>query len=81
MSRTHFVPFRLTALVAGCGAALVLLTVSAQRGAAEKAPAEEDCLNRRDSVCRMVETCTPKGFEANGTCQWNYTVSRSYWKN
>lgn len=67
------------ALAIGCAGALLLLTLVSRSGSAEKQPAE-DCLNAKDSVCRMVESCTPKGFEANGTCAWTYTVSRSYWK-
>jgi hypothetical protein len=68
-----------TALAVGCAGALLLLTLVSRSGAAEKQPAD-DCLNHKDAVCRMVESCTPKGFETNGTCAWTYTVSRSYWK-
>jgi hypothetical protein len=79
MSLTHAVPNRFTALLLGLATTLLLLLITARKGVAEKAKAD-DCLNQNSSVCRMVETCTPKGFEANGTCNWVYTVSRYYWK-
>lgn len=68
----------LLALAIGSTGGFLLLALVARPGAAEKQ--QDDCRNHKDAVCRMVETCTPKGFENNGTCKWNYTASRSYWK-
>ncbi len=79
MRTLSFTRRRTAAFALGCVGALLLLTLVSRPGAAEKQHVD-DCLSANDSVCRMVETCVPHGFEANGTCKWNYTVSRSYWK-
>ena len=76
----HLTASRHAAFIAGCAGALLLLTLVARRGVAEKQQADE-CYNHNSSLCRLVETCTPKGFEDNGSCKWNYTASRYYWKN
>jgi hypothetical protein len=70
---------RHAALVAGTAGAILVLALTARPSVAEKAVAD-DCANHTSSVCRLVETCSPKGFEDNGTCKWIYTASRSYWK-
>ncbi len=63
----------------GIAGAIVLLALTSRAGMAEKQQAD-NCDNGYASLCRLVETCTPKGFEANGTCRWIYTASRYYWR-
>lgn len=57
-------------------ATLALLGALSRPGRAEKSA---DCLNHTTSVCQTVERCSG-GFEANGSCQWLYTISYYYWK-
>ena len=54
----------------------VLLGALARPGRAEKST---DCRNQTTSLCQTVERCSG-GFEANGSCQWIYTISYYYWK-
>lgn len=75
----HALSFRshLAGVTLGLIGAIVLLALLPRPGMAEKEPTF--CGAGRASVCKLVETCEPKGFEANGTCKWIYTASRSYW--
>jgi hypothetical protein len=68
-------------LTAGILGALVLLTLTSHPAAAKKADPDPDtCGQGLGSLCRNVETCTPKGFEDNGTCKWTYTSTKTYWR-
>lgn len=72
----------LTGIAAGLIGALLLLMVTSRPGAAERQdPDPDNCGQGRASMCRLVETCEPKGFEANGTCKWIYTAKKSYWRS
>jgi hypothetical protein len=71
-------PRILPTLGAGFLAVIGLLTLVSRPGRAEKST---ECRNQNTSVCETVERCTPNGFELNGTCRWNYSISRSYWAN
>lgn len=71
----------LAAITTGLIGAVILLTMTSRTGMAEKAiPDPDKCGAGYASLCKLVETCTPKGFEANGTCKWIYTAAKSYWK-
>jgi hypothetical protein len=71
-------PRILATLAVGFLAVIGLLTLVPRPGHAEKAT---ECRSQNTSVCETVERCTPRGFEANGACRWNYSISRSYWHN
>jgi hypothetical protein len=64
----------------GLAGAFILLTLTSQAGAAEKAGDQDNCDSGNASLCRTIETCTPKGFEDNGTCKWIYTKRSFYWR-
>jgi hypothetical protein len=64
------------AIALGLLGTLVLLGAVSRPGRAQKAA---DCLNQTTSLCQTVERCSG-GFEANGSCNWIYTISRYYWR-
>lgn len=80
--KSLFLPTQFTGVVTGIVGAVALLTITARPGIAEKlGPDPDSCGQGRASLCRLVETCEPKGFEVNGTCRWIYTASRYYWRS
>jgi hypothetical protein len=71
----------LAGLATGLIGAVLLLAATSRPGVAERlVPDPDNCGQGRASMCRLVETCEPKGFEANGTCRWIYTASKYYWR-
>jgi hypothetical protein len=63
-------------LALGLAGTLVLLGVTSRRGEAAQM---DVCSSGTKSLCMKVETCQG-GFEANGTCRWNYSVRYYYWQ-
>jgi hypothetical protein len=68
---------RTGAVAIGLFATLALLGLVSRPSQAMK---EDSCLNQHSALCRMTETCWPNGFEPNGTCLYNYSVRKDYWK-